>query len=202
MLFNLFKLADLPFEFDAFQPKLSKTAFEVHYNEHHKTYVTNINNLTKEIELPDENINILLPKLYNSSKPLYNNIAQHWNHTFFWASISPVKKEIPSEIAAKLEKTFGSIKEFENRFHEAGTKLFGSGWVWLVYNHETDTIEILPTSNADGPWLSKQKLTPLLVCDVWEHAYYIDYRSKRTDFLRIIIETLNWEHASKQIQLG
>ncbi len=130
---------------------------------------------------------------------IFNNAAQHWNHTFFWNSISPVKNDISPQIIKLIEDAFDSMEKFVQAFKAAGAALFGSGWVWLAFNKATQKVEILQTSNAFTPAVTSEYV-PLLVCDVWEHAYYIDYRNKRVDFLQVVADHFNWEFAQKNLE--
>lgn len=134
----------------------------------------------------------------SADKKIFNNAAQHWNHSFFWNSICVVTKSISAQLAKLIESSFGSVEKFKDEFYTKGSTLFGSGWVWLVYNKESMQLEIISTVNAHTPIIT-DNLHPLLVCDVWEHAYYIDYRNKRVDFLKVIIESLNWEFAQQRL---
>lgn len=132
-------------------------------------------------------------------KKIFNNAAQIWNHTFFWNSINPIEQEIPSNLAKMIENQWGSVEGFKKHFYDAGVQLFGSGWIWLVFNKNTNKLEILATVNAETPLLNSA-FVPLLVVDAWEHAYYIDYRNKRIDYLDQIIPHLNWQFASKNFE--
>lgn len=134
-----------------------------------------------------------------SHKRIFNNAAQHWNHAFFWESITPDKKEIPSKLALMIEEKWGSITEFEKAFYNNAASLFGSGWVWLVYDKIAQKLDIIQTVNAETPILT-QTLVPLLACDAWEHAYYIDYRNKRVDYLAEIIPHFNWQFACENLE--
>lgn len=132
----------------------------------------------------------------NLDRKIFNNAAQHWNHAFFWESINPIKQTISANLVKKIEVQWGSVDEFEKVFYDHGAQLFGSGWIWLVFNKSSEKLEIIQTLNANTAIIT-ENLVPLLVCDAWEHAYYIDYRNKRIDYLEQIIPHLNWEFADK-----
>jgi len=132
----------------------------------------------------------------NLHKRIFNNAAQHWNHAFFWQSITHEEKNVSSKLVSLIEKTWGSIEGFKKAFYDMGTKLFGSGWVWLVFDKQTESLALVPTINAETPVVF-DRFVPLLVCDVWEHAYYIDYRNKRIDYLDYIIGQLDWQFADE-----
>jgi Fe-Mn family superoxide dismutase len=191
-----FKLPDLPFAKDAFAPNFSAETFDYHYGKHHNAYVANLNNLLKDNEeLADLSLEQLIEKSYKSNNAIFNNAAQVWNHSFFWHSITPNGGGRPSgNIADAINKDFGSYDNFATEFKQAALTQFGSGWAWLVYNSSERKLEIVKTANAETPLT--QGLKPLIACDVWEHAYYIDYRNKRPDYVSTFIdEMINWECA-------
>lgn len=192
-----FVLPELPYVKEALEPYLTLESFDFHHGKHHNAYVTNLNKFLEENSGYDnmDLESIILKSHKESDAAIFNNAAQVWNHTFFWHSMKPSGGGLPSgAILEQINKDFGSFAEFTNKFKQAGISQFGSGWVWLVYNG--DKLEILKTSNADTPITSSLK--PIICCDVWEHAYYIDFRNRRPDFLALFIEKLvNWNFASE-----
>jgi Fe-Mn family superoxide dismutase len=177
---------------DALAPKMSKETLEYHYGKHHKTYVDNLNKLVPGTEFEGQNLESIIKK---SSGGIFNNAAQVWNHTFFWNCLSPKGGGQPTGVLAEaINKSFGSFDAFKEKFSDTSIKQFGSGWGWLVKNKEGQ-LEILSTSNAGNPMTDGK--TPLLTCDVWEHAYYIDYRNKRPDFLGAFWSLVNWNFVSE-----
>ena len=190
-----FILPSLPYSKDAFAPHFSSETFDYHYAKHHQAYVTNLNNLlAKEQKFTDQDLeSIILNSAASNTTGVFNNAAQVWNHTFFWHSIKPNGGGKPSgEMLAQIEKDFGSYEEFAVVFKEAAVTQFGSGWAWLVYYE--GRLQIVKTANAETP--ITKKMQPLIACDVWEHAYYIDYRNKRPDYVSIYIDhMINWDFA-------
>lgn len=186
-----FSLQELPFDKDSFTPYFSSETFDYHHGKHHLAYITNLNNLIKDTDLSENTLEEIITKSFNSNTAIFNNAAQVWNHNFFWHSIKPNGGGIPSaKILKKIETDFGSFQEFMNQFQQTAVSQFGSGWAWLVYKNKK--LEIMKTSNAETP--IAQGIYPLLACDVWEHAYYIDYRNKRPDYVSTYINhMINWD---------
>jgi len=195
-----FILPALPYSKDAFASHFTAETFDYHHGKHHQDYVTNLNNLLEK----DQNFagqdleSIILNAAASNNNGIFNNAAQVWNHTFFWHSIKPNGGSKPSgEMLMQIEKDFGSYDEFAFAFKEAAVTQFGSGWAWLVYYE--DRLQIVKTANAETP--ITKKMQPLLACDVWEHAYYIDYRNKRPDYVSIYIDhMINWDFAEENMQ--
>lgn len=188
----MFELPKLPYEMDALQPYISKETLEYHYGKHHQAYVTNLNNLTKDTEFANLPLEEVIMK---SSGGMFNNAAQVWNHTFYWNCMMPNSKGTPvGNLADAINKKFGSFDEFKKQFTQSATTLFGSGWTWLVKD-ASGNLEIMNTGNADLPM--KHGKTALLTCDVWEHAYYIDYRNLRAKYVENFWQLVNWEFAEK-----
>ncbi|WP_347988316.1 superoxide dismutase [Fe] [Methylomonas sp. AM2-LC] len=186
-----FELPALPYAKDALAPHISVETIEYHYGKHHQTYVTNLNNLVPGTEFEGLSLEEIVKK---SSGGIFNNAAQVWNHTFYWHSLSPNGGGAPTgALAEAIEKTFGSFDKFKEDFTKAAVTTFGSGWAWLVKNAD-GTLAITSTSNAATPLTSGQ--TPLLTVDVWEHAYYIDFRNLRPKYLEAFWALVNWEFAS------
>lgn len=188
----MFELPALPYEMDALAPYISKETLEYHYGKHHKAYVDNLNKLIKDTEFEKLSLEDIIKK---SDGGIFNNAAQIWNHTFYWHCLTPKSPEKPNgKLAEAIDATFGSFEDFKKAFTESGTKLFGSGWTWLAKNQQGE-IEIINESNAGLPLKSGKKA--LLTCDVWEHAYYIDYRNARPKYLESFWKLVNWEFVEK-----
>ena len=191
-----FELPPLPYAIDALAPKgISQETLEYHYGKHHQTYVTNLN---KAIEgTADENLSLEEIILKADPGPLFNNAAQVWNHTFYWNSISPTGGGAPSgEVADRIAADFGSFDDFKSKFADAATTQFGSGWAWLV--EDGGKLDVVKTANADLPLKHGQKA--LLTIDVWEHAYYIDFRNARPNYISNFIDQLiNWEFVATNL---
>lgn len=186
------QLPALPYEMDALQPHISKETLEYHYGKHHKAYVDNLNNLIPNTEYEDKTLEEII---LTAGGPIFNNAAQVWNHTFYWHCLSPKGGAEPKgTLLAAIEKTFGSFAEFKSLFTKTALSTFGSGWAWLV-KREDGALAIVSTSNAQTPMTSQQ--TALLTCDVWEHAYYIDYRNMRATYLEHFWNLVNWDFVAK-----
>ena len=189
-----FELPALPYAMDALAPHISKETLEYHYGKHHKAYVNNLNNLVAGTEFEGADLVDIMKKAKGG---IFNNAAQIWNHTFYWHSLSPNGGSAPSgELADKINGAFGSFDDFKTAFTKAAATLFGSGWAWLVKNADGN-LEIVQTSNAGNPILDGK--TPLLTCDVWEHAYYIDTRNDRGAYLKNFWEIVNWDFAAENL---
>ena len=189
-----FELPALPWAEDALAPHISPETIDYHYNKHHKTYVTNLNNLTEGKPEADMSLEELVK---TSSGGLFNNAAQVWNHTFYWNCLSPNGGGEPTgAVAEAINKAFGSFAEFKEAFSKVCITTFGSGWGWLVKNSD-GSLALVSTSNAGCPLTEGQ--TPLLTCDVWEHAYYVDYRNARPAYLEAFWNLVNWEFVEKNL---
>ena len=185
------KLPPLPYAIDALAPQYSQEAFEYHYGKHHNAYVTNLNNLQKGTEFEAMTLEEIVKK---SSGGVYNNAAQTWNHTFFWSCMKPAGGGEPTgALANAINAKFGSYAAFKEAFVKSAVGNFGSGWTWLVKKAD-GTVDIVNTGPAGTPVTTADKA--LLTVDVWEHAYYIDYRNARPKFVEIFLADLvNWEFA-------
>lgn len=182
-----FELPKLPYTLDALEPHISKETLEYHYGKHHQTYVTNLNNLVKGTDLENKSLEELIK---TTEGGIFNNAAQVWNHTFYWNCLAPNAGGAPTgKIAEAINKAFGSFEEFKKQFNDAAAKNFGSGWTWLVKKAD-GSLAIVNTSNAATPVSGEDK--PLLTVDVWEHAYYIDYRNARVKYLEEFWALVNW----------
>lgn len=185
-------LPPLPYAMDALAPHLSKETLEFHYGKHHQTYVTNLNNLIKGTEFADATLEQIIKK---ASGGIFNNAAQVWNHTFYWNGMKPNGgSALSGALAAAINKKWGSFEDFKKAFSASCVGNFGSGWTWLVKKSD-GSLDIVNTSNAATPLTGADK--PLLTCDVWEHAYYIDYRNARAKYVETFWGLVNWDFAAK-----
>jgi Fe-Mn family superoxide dismutase len=191
-----FELPPLPYALDALEPHISRETLEYHYGKHHRTYVDNLNKLVEGTPMARQS---LLEVVRGASGPVFNNAGQAWNHTFYFESLGPKGGGDPSgELERALASAFGSVAAFREKFSEKAVSLFGSGWAWLVLRRDGG-LEIVQTSNADTPARSDESV-PLLTCDVWEHAYYIDYRNARAKYVASFWNTVDWTTVSKRFQ--
>lgn len=191
---RVFTLPPLPFAKDALAPTISAETIEYHYGKHHQTYVDNLNKLTAGTEFADMPLEDIVRK---SSGPIFNNSAQVWNHTFFWNCLTPQGGAAPTgTVGDAINKQFGSFDKFKEQFTQAAVTQFGSGWAWLVRKAD-GSLAIVQTSNAANPMTNGDK--PLLTCDVWEHAYYIDYRNARAKFVENFWKLVNWDFVAKNM---
>lgn len=189
------ELPALPYANDALQPHISAETIEFHYGKHHQTYVTNLNNLIKGTEFENSSLEEIIMK---SSGGLFNNAAQVWNHTFYWNCLSPNGGGEPTgAVADAINKAFGSFAEFKEKFTTSAVTNFGSGWTWLVKNTD-GSVEIVNTSNAGSPMTDGKKA--VLTVDVWEHAYYIDYRNARPKYMESFWNLVNWDFVAKNLE--
>ncbi|MFH1687381.1 MAG: Fe-Mn family superoxide dismutase [bacterium] len=187
------KLPDLPYSKDALGPHISAETIEYHYGKHHQAYVDNLNKLIQGTEFADLSLEDIIKK---ASGGVFNNAAQVFNHTFYWNCLSPNGGGQPSgDLAKAINDTFGSFDEFKAQMSQCAVTTFGSGWAWLVKN-SGGGLEIVSTSNAGNPLTDGKK--PLLTCDVWEHAYYIDRRNARPKYVEAFWNLVNWDFVAKQ----
>ena len=185
-------LPDLPYPENALEPHISAETLQFHYKKHHATYVDKLNGLIPGTEFESASLEDIIKK---ASGGIFNNGAQVWNHTFYWNCLSPNGGGAPTgELATAIDQTFGSFDDFKTRFSESAVNNFGSGWTWLVKNSE-GALEIVNTSNAANPMTDAMQ--PLLTCDVWEHAYYIDYRNARPKYVEAFWNLVNWDFVSQ-----
>lgn len=194
-----FKLPDLVYDKNSFSTFISEEGFNYHYGKHHQTYINNLNSLVTNTKWDSQCLeNIIIDSYKEGEVALFNNAAQHYNHSFFWNSITPKQGSEPSEQLLKLIKnTYGSLENFKQQFIQSATKLFGSGWIWLTLNR-TNELEIMSLKDADTPII--YGYTPLLTIDVWEHAYYVDHRNARLTFIQEFWEFINWEFVNKNLK--
>jgi Fe-Mn family superoxide dismutase len=188
-----FTLPELPYTLDALEPHISKRTLEFHYGKHHQAYATNLNNLVPGTEFENADLEAIVMK---AEGPIFNNGAQVWNHSFYFMSFSPGGGGEPNgALASAIDKSFGSFTQFKEQFSQAAATVFGSGWAWLV-KHPDGSLEIIKESNAGNPL--RNGLKPILTCDVWEHAYYLDYQNKRPDYIQSFWNCINWEVVGKR----
>jgi Fe-Mn family superoxide dismutase len=185
-------LPDLPYPENALEPHISAETLEFHHKKHHATYVDKLNGLIAGTEFEAASLEEIIKK---ASGGIFNNGAQVWNHTFYWNCLSPSGGGAPEgELATAIDQTFGSFNDFKTRFAESAVNNFGSGWTWLVKNSD-GSLEIVNTSNAANPMTDGKQ--PLLTCDVWEHAYYIDYRNARPRYVEALWSLVNWDFVAQ-----
>ena len=189
-----FELPALPYAKNALEPHLSAETLEYHYGKHHNTYVVNLNNLVPGTEFEGKSLEDIVK---TSSGPIFNNAAQVWNHTFYWNCLAPQAGGEPTgALADAINQAFGSFDAFKTQFNDAAVKNFGSGWTWLVKKAD-GSLAIVNTSTAGCP--RPEGHTPLLTVDVWEHAYYIDYRNVRPNYLNGFWALVNWNFVAKNL---
>lgn len=187
-------LPKLPYAINALEPHISQETLEYHYGKHHQAYVDKLNGLVPGTEFENASLEEIITK---ASGAIFNNGAQVWNHTFYWNCLAPQGGGEPNgALMDAIKQKFGSFAEFKEKFSQSAITLFGSGWAWLVKN-PNGSLDITATSNAGNP-LAEGK-TPLLTCDVWEHAYYIDYRNARPKYIESFWKLVNWDFATKNL---
>ena len=186
----MIELPKLPYKRDALEPHISQRTIDFHYGQHHAGYVKNLNNLIENSRFENMSLEDIIK---NSEGSIFNNAAQVWNHTFYWNCMTPDIDSMPqAQLLKIIERDFGSFENFKHLFIKQAATLFGSGWLWLVKN-DNGKLLLMQTSNAETP-LTHEGLKPLLTCDVWEHAYYLDYQNRRADFIDVFINNLaNWQ---------
>jgi superoxide dismutase, Fe-Mn family len=190
-----FTLPPLPYAMNALAPHISQETLEYHHGKHHSTYVNNLNKLIDGTEYENLRLEEIIKR---ASGGIFNNAAQVWNHTFYWHCLSPNGGDEPrGKLADAISKAFGSFAAFKEQFSQAAATTFGSGWAWLVQD-EAGVLKIKSTSNAGTPMTEGQHA--LLTCDVWEHAYYIDYRNLRIDYIKAFWSLVNWDFVADNMQ--
>jgi Fe-Mn family superoxide dismutase len=195
-----FSLPPLPYPEDGLTPVISSMTIGLHYGKHHRAYVDNLNKLLEASELKDRSLEDIVKTTANDSNrtAIFNNAAQDWNHTFYWSSMRPNGGGAPTGmIGDRIKDSFGDYAKFRQEFVNAAVTQFGSGWAWLVQERDTK-LKVVKTANADTP-LARGS-TCILTCDVWEHAYYLDYQNRRADYVNAWLDKLvNWEFAARQL---
>ena len=190
-----FELKPLPYPMDALMPYIDKRTIEFHYSKHHQGYVNKLNDLIKGTQFEGQALEFIIRK---SSGPLFNNAAQVWNHTFYWECLAPASGSAPTgRLKLLIEKSFGSVENFREKFSVSAATLFGSGWTWLIQRTDGN-LQIMQTSNAETP--ITMDLNPLLTCDVWEHAYYLDYQNRRPDYIQAFWKLVDWKAVEARIK--
>ncbi len=196
----MFTLPELGYEYNALEPHIDAQTMEIHYSKHHATYVTKLNEaLANAPDWNNQPIEQLLTNLSDVPAELQNAIRNngggHHNHTLFWESIKPGGNQMTPKITAALEIAFGTVEDFKTIFTNAGLNRFGSGWAWLVKHN--DNLEVISTANQDSPL--SQSMTPILGCDVWEHAYYLKYQNRRPDYIAAFWNVVNWNIVEQRL---
>ncbi|WP_291936896.1 superoxide dismutase [Chryseobacterium sp.] len=192
-------LPELPYSTNALKPIITEETFDYHYGKHHAAYVNNLTALIKDTPLEEATVEQIIQKGFEENNTgLFNNAAQHWNHSFFWNCMSPDGGKAPTgKIATLMNRDFGSFENFKEEFSSTAVRLFGCGWAWLAQN-ENGILEIIPMKDAHTPLTLGKK--PILTLDVWEHAYYIDYRNARPKFVEGFWEIVNWNFANENLK--
>lgn len=191
-----FQLPDLPYEKNALEPHISSETLDYHHGKHHNTYVVKLNGLIEGTELANKSLEEIVK---TSTGAVFNNAAQIWNHTFYWHCLSPNAGGEPTgELAKAINSAFGSFEAFKTQFTESAINNFGSSWTWLV-KKANGSLDIVNTSNAGTP-LTEEGTTPILTVDLWEHAYYIDYRNLRPDYMNGFWALVNWDFVAKNFK--
>jgi Fe-Mn family superoxide dismutase len=193
-----FELIDLPYSKDALAPMISSETLTFHHDKHHKAYIDKTNAAVKGTELADADLETAVAAARTKDKALFNNAGQAWNHGFYWNSLSPDGGAPQGDLAQLIDKGFGSLDQFKEKFAAAGAGHFASGWVWLAAHDG----ELFIQETHDADTLADSEMNPLLVLDVWEHAYYLDYQNERPRHLEAAIGLLNWEFAAENLARG
>ena len=195
----IFELPKLDYQKNALAPIMSEETLDLHHGKHHQTYVTNLNKFIKDTELSNATLEEIIKKTSKdaSKSGIFNNASQHWNHNLFWKCMkSNGGGHMPSQLEKRITSDFGSINKFKEDFIQAGISQFGSGWVWLSIKN--GKLIVTKTANAINPLIDNIK--PILGCDLWEHSYYVDYRNRRPDYLKVFVDKLiNWEFIASQL---
>lgn len=191
----MIELPKLPYKRDALEPHISQKTIDYHYGQHHAGYVKNLNNLIEGSHFENMNLETIIK---NSEGSIFNNAAQVWNHTFYWNCMSSEENIMPQAVLLKnIERDFGSYDDLKQLFIKQAATLFGSGWLWLVCD-KNGKLSLLQTSNADTP-IARDEFKPLLTCDVWEHAYYLDQQNQRLAYLNEFWQIINWRFVEKRL---
>nr|WP_160716343.1 Fe-Mn family superoxide dismutase [Chitinophaga solisilvae] len=193
------QLPALPYAQESLQPYITAETFEYHYGKHHAAYVKNLEGLVKDTPMSDMTVEEIIQSAFAQQQvPVFNNAAQHWNHSFFWHCLSPDGGRTPTgQLQQLIDRDFGSFDAFRQQFSDTALRLFGAGWTWLVQNQQ-GKLEILALKDANTPVTARQ--TPLLTLDVWEHAYYIDYRNARNKFIEGFWDVVNWDFCNSNLK--
>lgn len=200
----MFTLKKLPFGLGEMNPLFTKEQLEVHYTKHHQAYCDNFNKAVEALSVENKTTLEIISEAGKYNQAIINHGGGFYNHEFFWDSLTSENQEISENLKNKIEESFGSADEFKEKFLTAAKTLFGSGWVWLILNKETNKLEIIATQNQDSPVMDFviQKIgqnIPLLNLDVWEHAYYIDYKNVRPEYIEKVWDFINWEKVEERL---
>ncbi|MHC5202028.1 superoxide dismutase [Myroides sp. LJL119] len=196
-----FELPKLPYAYDALEPNIDARTMEIHHTKHHQAYTTNLNNAIAGTELDSKTIEEILTNLDMNNAAVRNNGGGYYNHNLFWTIMSPNGGGLPQgELAAAIEKDFGSFENFKDAFSKAGASQFGSGWAWLCV--KDGKLAVCGTANQDNPLMPGLACqgTPILGMDVWEHAYYLNYQNRRPDYITAFFNVINWDEVAKRFQ--
>lgn len=195
-----FTLAPLPYAYEALEPHIDTLTMQIHHDKHHQAYVDNLNKAVAGTEHENKSLEELVANAGKISPAVRNNGGGHWNHTFFWESLSANGGQPNAALAAAIEKSFGSFDAFKEKFAQAGITRFGSGWAWLGV--QKGELVICSTPNQDNPYMdvSECKCVPVLGVDVWEHAYYLKYQNKRADYLAAFWNVVNWNKVAERFE--
>ena len=188
-----FELPPLPFKPEALEPVISAKTIEFHYGKHHQAYVNNLNNLIPGTRFENASLEEIIRE---ADGGIFNNGAQVWNHTFYWEGLGGNGAAPTGKLMEKINKDFGTFDNFKQVFADAAAKLFGAGWAWLVEDKE-GVLKIVQTSNAGNPL--RDGLKPLFTCDVWEHAYYLDFQNRRPDYVKAFWDIVNWKNVAERL---
>jgi Fe-Mn family superoxide dismutase len=194
-----FELPALPYASDALEPNIDKATMEIHHGKHHNAYVTNLNKALEGSELAGKSIEDICKNISKAPMAVRNNGGGHYNHSLFWTIMSPKGGGTPKgDLAAAIDKKFGSFEKFKEEFSNAGATRFGSGWAWLIVSN--GNLEVCSTPNQDNPLMdvAEKKGTPILGMDVWEHAYYLKYQNRRPDYIAAFWNVVDWEAVGKR----
>lgn len=195
-----YDLPSLPYNTSDLQPLISSKTLEIHHGKHHAKYVNTMNSMVAGTHLENQSLIKIMKESYNSNVPLFNNAAQSWNHSFYWKCMKPKGGGVPSgRLLKSIEASFGSFAEFRKQFTDAANSAFGSGWAWLVYKN--GALSVTKTIGADNPIVTLPGSIPILTCDVWEHAYYLDYQNMRPTYVDLFLDNLvNWDYVAENLE--
>jgi Fe-Mn family superoxide dismutase len=193
---EMYSLPNLPYPYDALEPHIDKETMVEHHSKHQAKYVENLNKELSDLPQMRKPLEEIFVDIQSYNTAVRNNGGGVWNHTFFWNLLSPTEMTPSGKLKSDIISQWGDIEDFQTEFKDAGLKRFGSGWVWLVLNEKTSKLEIITTPNQDNP-LMMGGLTPIIGCDLWEHAYYLKHKSNRGNWIDTFFKILNWDWVGK-----